>query len=123
MKAVNTSCKSLGYTDQAAKSARQRFLAMMDFMGLNSLFLTFSPCDLCSFRVRLFAHPDQWVRHLLSFQFFSVLENKDHVTCLLTFYFSIHCLIFHVLRLIVYWISIFVRKLDSILQEHALLNI
>ena len=35
----------------------------MDHFGLNSLFWTITPDDECSFRVRLYADPDNKVRH------------------------------------------------------------
>ena len=61
MKGISTSCKALGYTPEAAKSARRTCFAFLDYFGLNSIFLTITPDDLCSFRVRLFAMPEQWV--------------------------------------------------------------
>lgn len=61
LKGVSTSCKALGYTPEAAKFARRCCFALSDYFGLNSIFLTITPDDLCSFRVRLFAMPGQWV--------------------------------------------------------------
>ena len=61
MAGVSTSCKSLGHSPESAKFARRCCFALVDYFGLNSLFLTISPCDECSFRVRLYAHPNQWV--------------------------------------------------------------
>jgi hypothetical protein len=62
VKGLSTSCRALGYTPEAAKYARRECFALSDYFGLNSLFLTVSPCDECSFRVRLFAAPGEWVR-------------------------------------------------------------
>jgi hypothetical protein len=59
---ISTSCEVLGYTEEAAKKARQNCFAMTDHFGLSSLFLTTTPCDECSFRVRLFANPMGQVR-------------------------------------------------------------
>jgi hypothetical protein len=56
-RSISTSCEALGYTEEAAKKARQNCFAMTDHFGLSSLFLTTTPCDKCSFRVRLFANP------------------------------------------------------------------
>ncbi|MEY3178592.1 MAG: hypothetical protein RJB42_833 [Bacteroidota bacterium] len=56
-KTVQTTCQALGYTEEAAKFARMNSFAMVDHFGLNSLFLTTTPCDECSFRVRLFTNP------------------------------------------------------------------
>jgi hypothetical protein len=61
MKGVSTSCKALGHSPEAAKFARRCCFALVDYFGLNSLFLTITPCDECSFRVRLYAYSNQWV--------------------------------------------------------------
>jgi predicted metal-dependent phosphoesterase TrpH len=60
-KTVATSCDALGYTTEAAKKARQQMFALTDHFGLNTLFLTTTIDDLSSFRVRLFAQPNQEV--------------------------------------------------------------
>ena len=59
MKSISTTCQALGHTEDAAKFARKCHFATMDHFGMNSLFLTISPCDECSFRVRLFADPNK----------------------------------------------------------------
>ncbi len=61
LRAISTSCKSMGHTDEAAKYARHCCFTMLDYYGLNSLFLTTTPDDKCSFRVRLYAKPHDWV--------------------------------------------------------------
>jgi hypothetical protein len=61
VRSITTKCKSLGHTAEAAQDARKRQFAMMDHFGLNSLFLTITPDDECSFRVRLYANPDNEV--------------------------------------------------------------
>jgi hypothetical protein len=61
LKAVKTSCKSVGHSEEAAKYARRKCFAMLDMFGLNSLFLTTTPDDECSFRVRLYTKPQNWV--------------------------------------------------------------
>ena len=61
LRAISTSCKAMGHTDEAAKYARRCCFAMLDYYGLNSLFLTTTPDDECSFRVRLYAKPYDWV--------------------------------------------------------------
>jgi hypothetical protein len=61
IKAISTSCKAMGHTDEASKYARRNCFAMLDFFGLNSLFLTTTPDDECSFRVRLYGNPNIWV--------------------------------------------------------------
>ena len=52
----------MGHTEQAAKYARRCCFAMLDYFGLNSLFLSTTPDDECSFRVRLYCKPQYWVR-------------------------------------------------------------
>jgi hypothetical protein len=53
LKAISMSCKAMGLTDEAAKYAQRCCFAMLDYYGLNSLFLTTTPDDECSIRVRL----------------------------------------------------------------------
>ncbi len=57
----STTCKAMGHTEQAAKDARRRCFAMLDFFGLNSLFMCTTPDNKCSFRVRLYCMPHNWV--------------------------------------------------------------
>jgi hypothetical protein len=64
LKAISTSCKAMGHTEQAAKDARRRCFAMLDYFKLNSLFLSTTPNDECSFRVRLYCYPQYWVRSI-----------------------------------------------------------
>jgi hypothetical protein len=66
LKAISTSCKAMGYTEQAAKDARQCCFAMLDYFGLNSLFLSTLTDDKCNFRVRLYCKPQYWVRSIYS---------------------------------------------------------
>ena len=60
-KSLSTTCRALGYTPEAAKQARKRGLAMLEHFGMSSVFLTISPSDECSFRVRLYTDPSRWV--------------------------------------------------------------
>ena len=60
-KSLSTTCRSLGYTPEAAKLARKRSFAMLEHFGMSSVFLTVSPSDECSFRVRLYTDPSKWV--------------------------------------------------------------
>jgi hypothetical protein len=61
LKEVKTSCRAMGHTKEAAKYARQCMFAMLDYFDLNSLFLSTTPDDKCSFRVRLYSKPQNWV--------------------------------------------------------------
>jgi hypothetical protein len=63
VKTISTKCKSLAHTAEAAQDARRHQFTMMDHFGLYSLFLTITPDDECSFRVQLYANPDNKVRH------------------------------------------------------------
>jgi hypothetical protein len=72
LKAISTSCKAMGHTDKAAKYARRCCLAMLDYYRLSSLFITTTPDDECSFRVRLYAKQHDWVSAL--FTIYSISE-------------------------------------------------
>ena len=61
LKATSTTCKAMGHTEQAAKDARWCCFAMLDFFGLNSLFMSTTPDDECSIRVRLYCKPQSSV--------------------------------------------------------------
>jgi hypothetical protein len=62
----------MGHTDEAAKYAHPCCFVMLDYYSLNSLFLTMTPDDECSFRVRLYAKPHDWVSAL--FTIYSISE-------------------------------------------------
>jgi hypothetical protein len=51
----------MGHTEEAAKYARQKHFAMLDYFGLKSLFLSTTPDDECSFIVRLYTKLQNWV--------------------------------------------------------------
>jgi hypothetical protein len=61
LKAVFTSCAAQGHTPEAAKYARRDNFAMLDYHGLNSVFVTTTPDDLCNVRVRIYTKPQNWV--------------------------------------------------------------
>jgi hypothetical protein len=63
LKAISTSCRAMGHTEEAAKYAKWCCFAMLDHYGLNSLFLSTTPDDECSFRVRLYCKPQNWVHY------------------------------------------------------------
>ncbi len=54
---INTSCAPLGFTNEAAAEARGKMFALWTTFGPPSIFITFSPCDECSFRMQLFTLP------------------------------------------------------------------
>ena len=56
LKSVTTSCKVLGHTTEAAKDARRKTYSMTEFFGPHSVFFTVTPCDECTYRVRLYAN-------------------------------------------------------------------
>ena len=91
LKAKSTSCKAMGHTDKAAEYARGCCFAMLDYYGLNSLFLTTTPDDECSFRVRFYAKPCDWVSafganysilELLFSKFILLLMSSLFIFCL-----------------------------------------
>ena len=51
----------MGHTEEAAKYARRSCFALLDHFGLSSLFLSTTPDDECSFRVKLYSKPEIWV--------------------------------------------------------------
>ena len=55
LNAVSTSCRSIGYTNEAAAEGRRKFFAMGDYFGESSLFLSITPDDQNSLRVKLYA--------------------------------------------------------------------
>lgn len=50
---------SLGHSNKAASFARQRLFALWHYFGAPAVFFTVTPCDECSFRVRLYATCDE----------------------------------------------------------------
>ena len=56
LRAVQTSCRAMGDTAEAAEYARKKCFALQDFFGMHSLFVSISPDSECSFRVSLFAN-------------------------------------------------------------------
>jgi hypothetical protein len=61
LKGVKTLCRAIGHTKEAAKYARRCMFAMLDYFGFYSLLLSTSPDDKCSFRLRLYSKPQNWV--------------------------------------------------------------
>ena len=58
LKAVETSCRPIGHSNEAADYARKKYMAMWNYFGAPSLFFTISPCDEVSFRMKLYATAD-----------------------------------------------------------------
>ena len=58
LKAVSASCRQLGMSEEAAKSARRKCFALQEYYGMHSLFVTITIDDECSFRVRLYPSVD-----------------------------------------------------------------
>ena len=56
---VKASCRARGHSNEAAEVARQKFFSLWHYFGSPSVFLTVSPCDECSFRVRLYANNEE----------------------------------------------------------------
>ena len=54
IKTIETSYKPIAHSSAAARLNRLKHFALWDHFGFGSIFLTFSPCDECSFRVQLF---------------------------------------------------------------------
>ena len=58
LKAVETSCRPIGHSNEAADYARKKYMSMWNYFGAPSLFLTISPCNEVSFRMKLYATAD-----------------------------------------------------------------
>ena len=61
LKAITTSIQALGHTPEAAQFARKCYSALIDHFGLNSLFFSITPDNLCSFCVWLYANAAKFV--------------------------------------------------------------
>ena len=61
LKAISMSRRAMGHAKEAAKYARQCYFAMMGYYGLNSLFLSTTPDDECSFQIQLYSKPQNLV--------------------------------------------------------------
>ena len=55
LNAVSTSCIPVGHSNEAADFGRKKYMALWNLKGPPSAFFTFSPCDECSFRIKLYA--------------------------------------------------------------------
>ncbi len=56
-----TTTDLLGARRSCGQYARRKCFAILDLFGPNSLFITTTPDDECSFRVRLYTKPQNWV--------------------------------------------------------------
>ncbi len=83
MSVISTSCRAMGHFEEAAKYARRCCFALLDNFGLNSVFLTTTPDDECSFRVKLYSKPEIWVSQFVT-SLNSCFEKKTPVTHSLT---------------------------------------
>ncbi|KAL7528004.1 hypothetical protein ACHAXR_003805 [Thalassiosira sp. AJA248-18] len=59
LRAVKTSCRPIGYSAEAAAFHRRNHFAFDDFFGNSAIFLTTTPCDECTLRLRLIVHPEK----------------------------------------------------------------
>ena len=58
LKAVETSCRPIGHSNEAADYARKKYMSLWNHFGPPSIFVTISPCDFVSFRMKLYATSD-----------------------------------------------------------------
>ena len=77
LKSVTTSCKVVGHTTEAAKDARRKAYAMSDRIGPHSVMFTLTPCDECTFRVRMYANEGKEVN--------LEMPNCDEASCVADF--------------------------------------
>ncbi|KAL7432030.1 hypothetical protein ACHAXM_002882, partial [Skeletonema potamos] len=75
IKTIKASCEPIGHSAEAAKKNRRRHFALCDYFGESSLFVTTTPCDECSFRVKVFvnAGEEQTLPSL------GDLDDEDHI--------------------------------------------
>ena len=66
-KALSTSCRALVHTPEADKTPHRKSFAMLEHYRLNSLFLTASSCDECSFCVCFYTKPQGVLGDVLAF--------------------------------------------------------
>ena len=52
---VKGHCSNIGHSNEAASSARFKMFSFWHYFGSPAIFFTITPCDECSFRVRLYA--------------------------------------------------------------------
>ena len=72
-----TSCRALGHTPEAAKMARRKLFVMLEYYGMNSLYLTVSQCDKCSLCFCLYTKLQKFVRWSV---FYYNLQNVPTLT-------------------------------------------
>ena len=69
---------ALSHSNEAANFARQKLFSLWHYFGAPAVFFTITPCDECSFRVRLYATCHE---HKLP----SINDIEDKAKCLLDF--------------------------------------
>ena len=82
---VSGACENIGQSNEAAKVARKKYFSMWHLFGSPAIFFTVSPCDECSFRVRLYANSNQ-CHHLPSTE--DIMNVED---CVADFEFRKQC--------------------------------
>ena len=75
---VRGQSSSIGHSNEAASHARQKLFSLWHYFGAPAVFFTVTPCDECSFRVRLYATSKE---HALP----SIDQIQDQSYCLLDF--------------------------------------
>jgi len=60
--AVSTSCRPLGHSKEAAAVARQKLMAFCDLFGIPNLFVSVTPDDSVSFRIKIFARSGEAIK-------------------------------------------------------------
>ena len=53
-RSVRGQTSSIGHSSEAASFARQKLFSLWHYFGAPAVFFTVTPCDECSFRVRLY---------------------------------------------------------------------
>ena len=58
LNSISASCRPVGHSNEAAAEGRKKFFALSDYFGESSIFLTVTPDDENSFRVKMFSSPE-----------------------------------------------------------------
>ena len=56
---IRGQASSIGHSNEAASFARQKLFSLWHYFGAPAVFFTVTPCDECSFRVRLYATSEE----------------------------------------------------------------
>ena len=74
---VETTCRALGHTPEAAQRARKCLFAYNDHFGLNSFFFSLTPEDRDTFYIKCKIWPGEWVSSSVFVRFFPMPQKNE----------------------------------------------